>query len=95
MLTLKLTALMGCLLVAGCAGPMDRIWDDPIYRDNRERFQRADVETARLDKPKHEIWQQSCAHWVEPSPLREGFQQGFTRPVGIGSPTVDPEQDKF
>ncbi len=49
MLTLKLTALMGCLLVAGCAGPMDRIWDDPIYRDNRERFQRADVETARLD----------------------------------------------
>ena len=46
-------------------------------------------------QPKHEIWQQSIGHWVEQAPDREGFEQGFTRPVAIGSSAVDPEQDKF
>ena len=46
-------------------------------------------------RPRHEIWCQSRADWVESAPNREAFDQGFTRPVSIGSPAVDPEQDKF
>ncbi|MAY73191.1 MAG: hypothetical protein CMJ31_00420 [Phycisphaerae bacterium] len=45
---LKATVLTGCLLVAGCAGPFDRSWDDPVYGDIRDRYQQADELNARL-----------------------------------------------
>ncbi|HHN78440.1 MAG TPA: hypothetical protein ENK11_07195, partial [Phycisphaerales bacterium] len=44
----KTVALVGCLLVGGCAGPLDRSWDDPIYRDIRSRYQHRDEAAARV-----------------------------------------------
>ncbi|MEL7468676.1 MAG: GFA family protein [Pseudomonadota bacterium] len=46
-------------------------------------------------QPKHEIWRQSKADWIDPDASRELFDQGFNRPVSIGAPAVDPDQDKF
>lgn len=44
--------------------------------------------------PKNEIWRQSKVHWIDDAD-RELFEQGFTRPVSIGAPAVDADQDKF
>ncbi len=44
----KMAALSGLLLVAGCVGPLDRSWDDPVYRDIRSRYERTDELNARL-----------------------------------------------
>ncbi len=45
---LRMVALSGCLLVGGCAGPMDRSWDDPVYREIRSRYHLHDEGTAGL-----------------------------------------------
>lgn len=45
---LKATALVGCVMTAGCAGPMARSWDDPVYSGLRERHQAADSAAAGL-----------------------------------------------
>jgi len=44
----KIAALPVCLVAAGCAGPLDRAWDDPVYRDIRSRFQALDEHTAQV-----------------------------------------------
>ncbi|HHN78410.1 MAG TPA: TolC family protein [Phycisphaerales bacterium] len=44
----KSVALVGCLLVGGCAGPLGRSWDDPIYRDIRSRYQHRDETASRM-----------------------------------------------
>jgi len=41
-------ALLGCLLGAGCAGPLDRTWDDTTYRSINERFAASDAHRAGL-----------------------------------------------
>lgn len=45
-------------------------------------------------QPAHQIWRQSRQAWAHP-PEMESFEQGFTRPVAIGSPAVDADEDKF
>lgn len=45
---LKMTALVGCLLVGGCAGPLDRPWDDPKLNDIQARLRQSDAQLARL-----------------------------------------------
>jgi cobalt-zinc-cadmium efflux system outer membrane protein len=42
----KLAALSGCILVAGCAAPLDQSWNDPVYSDTRVRYLQADEFTA-------------------------------------------------
>lgn len=41
-------AVVGCLLGVGCAGPLDRPWDDPVYRSVRERYGASDAQGAGL-----------------------------------------------
>jgi hypothetical protein len=45
-------------------------------------------------KPAHQIWCQSRWDWAA-LPEMESFDQGFTRPVAIGAPAVDSDQDRF
>ena len=45
-------------------------------------------------RPAHQIWCRSRQDWAT-LPVMESFEQGFTRPVAIGAPAVDPDQDKF
>lgn len=47
-----------------------------------------------LFRPAHQIWCRSRADWVTLGET-EDFEQGFTRPVAIGSPAVAPEDDRF
>lgn len=36
-MTRTIAALLGCTIVVGCAGPMDRRWDDTLYRSLTDR----------------------------------------------------------
>ncbi len=44
-------ALLGCLLGAGCAGPMDRPWDDAVYQSLRDRYADSDERIAATLSP--------------------------------------------
>ena len=37
---------IGAAFVAGCAGPLDQRWDDPIYRSLQDRYEELDRETS-------------------------------------------------
>lgn len=45
-------------------------------------------------RPAHQIWCQSRQDWAELTGM-ESFEQGFTRPVAIGSPATAPNDDTF
>lgn len=44
----SLIAALGCLLGAGCAGPMDRPWDDVVYQSLRDRYADSDKRIAEI-----------------------------------------------
>lgn len=49
-------ALLGCMGVVGCAGPMDRAWDDPLYRSLRDEYESSDARLAAA--PDEEVTQE-------------------------------------
>jgi cobalt-zinc-cadmium efflux system outer membrane protein len=51
MKSLLTAALLGCLLGAGCAGPMDRPWDDAVYQSLRDRYADSDERIAATPTP--------------------------------------------
>jgi cobalt-zinc-cadmium efflux system outer membrane protein len=51
MKSLLTAALLGCLLGAGCAGPMDRPWDDAVYQSLRDRYADSDERIAATPAP--------------------------------------------
>ncbi len=75
-----------------CGG---HLFTSPWPEATRFSLKAGTLDDPEMYNPKHEIWRQSTVHWVEPSSDREAFDQGFTRPVSIGSPAVDADQDKF
>ena len=75
-----------------CGG---HLFTSPWPEATRFSLKAGTLDDPAMYNPKHEIWRQSTVHWVEPSSDREAFEQGFTRPVSIGSAAVDPDQDKF
>lgn len=75
-----------------CGG---HLFTSPWPEATRFSLKYGTLDDPTLYNPKHEIWRQSIAAWVDPATDRETFDQGFTRPVSIGSPAVDPEQDTF
>ena len=74
-----------------CGG---HLYTSPWPEATRFSLKAGTLDDPALFRPAHEIWRQSRVDWQDLSGT-EAFDQGFTRPVSIGSPAVDPDQDKF
>ena len=75
-----------------CGG---HLFTSPWPEATRYSLKAGTLDDPKIFKPGHEIWHQSIAPWISAPTDHELFDQGFTRPVSIGSPAVDPDQDKF
>ena len=74
-----------------CGG---HLFTSPWPEATRYSLKAGTLDDQNLYRPAHEIWRQSAVAWIAEAE-RELFDQGFTRPVAIGSPAVDPDEDKF
>ena len=75
-----------------CGG---HLFTSPWPEATRFSLKAGTLDNPNAFNPEHEIWRQSVAPWDLASSDHELFDQGFSRPVSIGSPAVDPDQDKF
>ena len=78
-----------------CSGCGGHLFTSPWPAATRFSIKAGTLDRPESYAPKHEIWCRSRRDWARLPIELESFEEGFTRPVAIGTPAAASDEDTF